>query len=261
MYITEDLLKQIKEDTFTQEVLDISGQSIKCEDFANLVDAISSNTHVKCVSFSSSDIGDREVELLSRVNLEEIHVNDTRLTNCGAKILLKSPFAKLLSLEANSLSDEAFEEIGENVTLHQLNLSFNAITSEGAKFISKNRTIKTLLLRQNLLNDECTEHFASMESLEKLDLHTNMITEVGTQILYNSHINEINLTQNWNKGRSRIGPERFYIPDDDKMVLVDYNRKRKVQVVESNKAQEESEEKDELEGGPCPKKKNLNLTP
>jgi hypothetical protein len=45
------------------------------------------------------------------------------------------------------------------------------------------------------------------------------------------------------------------------MVVVDYNCKRKIQVVESNNPKEKSEEKDDPEGGCSPKEKNLKLIP
>jgi len=196
MHISEKLLTDIAEDAFMERTIVFEDDEIDDEQMPRLVEALSTNTHIKMISLIETAIGDRSAILLSTLkNLETVNIVDSKITGIGAKALLTSNL-RSLNLDASNLGDEGFEDIENNETLEYLNVSCNRITSHGAKFIAKSKTIKKLDFTQNRLDDECTPYLARMRSLKTLILTTNRITNVGERILKASNIEEIGLAQN-----------------------------------------------------------------
>lgn len=209
--ISESLLVNINNNTFSETQLVLEDFEMNYEDALNLVNVIKLNKYIKKIFFGAVNIVDKEAAALfaSLTNIDEIIFIEGSITDAAARELLKSQ-VKVLWLEAASLTDACLEGIEDNKTLIELSLSRNNFTVRGIEMLSRNRNIKNLDLSCCLIRDNCIAQLVTMKSLEAVNLRDNMITDVGFKILNDSSIREINLEQNNNNNCvEKITPDRL----------------------------------------------------
>src|ERR1700733_10805885 len=242
MKITEQLLLEIRTNSFVENELMVGGPDVHNEDILKLLNALKLNNRIKKIVFLEIEAIDEEcfTLLASLTNLETIIFSESYLTNSGARELLKSK-VKSLYLNSNNLNDTCLEGIEDNKTLIELSLCANEFTDSGIEMLSNNKSIKILMLAQCYLYDNSTPYLGAMKSLEILDLDHNMITDVGFKNLNESNIKEIYLGKNWNENLiEKITPERLQLRERAK-------QPSPTPAFEARKKREKLERKEEVE--------------
>lgn len=175
MPISQQLLDDIKNNVYREDMLSISGEDlprdedIDDKDFLELITCLRENKYIKEIRLVYIGIGDESAKLMVDLGfLERVEVPNTKIGKIGVQALLKSKTIKYLNIGSLDVEDDWLIGIGENNTLYSLNAHTNSITSTGAKLISQNTSLKDVNLYGNPIEHDGVESLVKMKSLKHL---------------------------------------------------------------------------------------------
>lgn len=174
MPINQDLLFNIKFNSFRETELLLDEEKLTDEDIIELVEALKFNNYVKQLSLESnyiSTIGAQSLATLPR--LEVLNVCGNKIGSQGAISLSKSNLYKL-DIGCNPIKDDiaVFASMPSLIELHAIGCN---ITDIGAGQLLLSESIKKLTLQMNRFTGKFLENIISNTVLEKLDLIENHI--------------------------------------------------------------------------------------
>lgn len=204
----EKLLKDIRENVFNNDFLDLSGQALIDEKIIQLAEALKSNSYIKKINLSYNDIGDDGVIAVSEINtINELDLHNgldgyseyyNHITLIGAQAIAKSNLKKL-NINGNLIGDDGFKFLATNKSIIELEVEDCGISANGsAEFFKTNDTVLKLNLQGNIIGDQGLVTIRNNNRLKELNLSNCQITHVGAKFIgENSSL--INLRLNNNK--------------------------------------------------------------
>jgi hypothetical protein len=220
--ISSSLLRNIEQNIFKKDLLDLSGKKINDEEVLLLVNALKKNTSIKKIKLWANEIGDTGAMLLASIHtVEEMDLAENKISEEGAKVLANAHLKKLI-ISGNPIGDKGIQffsdsknlielqacscnitEVGSNIIfeknniLSKINLSSNALGPQGIKALEFNNTLEEVDLSYCDIGDEGMYCIANNRTLRSLDLSNNNITDQSATILAEHlTLKILNLTQN-----------------------------------------------------------------
>lgn len=189
----EKLLKDIRENVFNKDYLNLSGQALKDEKIIQLAEALKDNSYIKKIDLSYNDIGDDGITAIAKIDrISELDIHNgldgydeyyNHITSIGAQIIAQSNLKKL-NISGNLIGDDGFKFLAANRTIVELDVEGCGILADGAKeFFSINSTVIKLNLQANLIGDLGISTIASNNQLKELNVSNCTITHVGTKFI------------------------------------------------------------------------------
>jgi len=171
----EELLKKIRENTFSDESLSITHAGLEEEDVTRLVEALNENRHIRKLDLSYNSIGNGGaaalLDLLVRP-LDEIDLTASNIGPSGAERLSKLRI-QTLKLSGNPIGKEG-ESFFADAVIVNLYLDECGITENGIALLLKNEHIRNLALSNNDISIDAVLAFPTEGCLlERLDLSQN----------------------------------------------------------------------------------------
>jgi len=181
----------------TQNEIGIIGRKLKCP-------------RLKQINLSHKNINDEGFSLLSNVEwplLEQLSLNNTKLTSKGMKEIVYWPLCSDLNLSFNKLDDEGVGALSlQNLSLlEKLDLSNTKMTYMGIDSIVKEAKwpqLKSLNLSDNNIGDQGLAMLSTKDwpLLENLNLSNTKLTLKGIKVMTHeskwSHLRCLNLSYN-----------------------------------------------------------------
>jgi Leucine-rich repeat (LRR) protein len=198
MIFSNELLREIGNNTFIGEVVDLSCQEIDDHGVHSLVDALKKNVHIKSVILRDNQISDKgAVELATVAALQCLDISENSLTCEGAKALSTS-LLKKLNVSYNAIKDTGLITFSQNKFLLELKATNCEITDKGAaELFASNNVLKKIDLSCNNIGNTGMTSLALNQSLIELDLSTNQITAEGAVLIaQNKTLKTLSLADN-----------------------------------------------------------------
>lgn len=198
MPLSEAFLREIEDNFFNKELLDLSYQSIEDDDMINIMHSIEKNTYIKRINLQGNfitDAGIKEFTLNEKITM--LNISENRLTSGGTKVLANCHFSAL-NISANEIGDEGLTAFCTNKKLLELIAQSCNISGKGASaLISSNDTLKVLNLSSNSLSSSVLTAIPSNNTLTCLLLDSTELTSENIAcFLENNSIRTINLNSN-----------------------------------------------------------------
>jgi hypothetical protein len=131
-------------------------------------------------------IGDRGVEIISGLPLDDLHLSRTSITNAGVKSLTACKSLEKLNLSGTSISSAAYPELSRMPSLLALDLSEVAVTPKDLESLKKAPKLWSLNLEDCGLHDDALKALADFP-VQKLVVSKNPFTSRGIDYLCSNH--------------------------------------------------------------------------
>lgn len=185
--------------------LDLSGSDVKDEDF-NAVTSLK----IRGFLLNKTQITDRALEVLSKIDtLEELYMDDTKITDQGLKYLIKNgqEWLNLITVHRTNVTDEGIKYISQYAKLAWLGLDdCKNITGSNIDLLHDNSDLFHLGLRGTGFQVANIPKLGKLRKLPSLDLSNLNLTDADVKALVDTHIPELEiLNLNDNKELSEEG--------------------------------------------------------
>lgn len=199
MPLKSGLLEQISNDSYTDDVLDLSYQGITDSEAEQLAKALENNSRINTLKLYCNAIGDKGAAALAKVprlrNLDLSGGNPVGVE--GARCLAKSKLQSLNLAGNNTLGDDGLVALAGSDTITELDVSECGITDQGALAIFRNKSITHLSLQSNDITAGGVAEIAGNNQLIELNLSQNQVGPQGAEkIAANKSLSTVNLDSN-----------------------------------------------------------------
>lgn len=131
---------------------------------------------LKRLDLSNADINDAGLRHISHLPLRELWLQSTDITDASAATLSTMSNLRMLSLNANSLSDKFLEQLKPLPQLEDLGLRGTKVTGGGMKYISRHSKLKKLHLYHTEVDDSGVQRLVDCQSLTHIGLSMTKIS-------------------------------------------------------------------------------------
>lgn len=134
--------------------------------------------------YNSPYIDDKALEVVATLsNLEQLAVDDTKVTGKGIACLRRLPKLWSLSLQKLGLTDSDITSLKNFPNLSIVKLAEDRITSDGVKELSRIPRLVELDLEYNPVDDKAIPYLLKMANLERLNLGGSKMSAAGIRKL------------------------------------------------------------------------------
>jgi len=161
--------------------LDLFNTEVKDDDLSFLLQSLD---NLRFLSLAATRISDAGLTYLKPLKyLQELHLDNTGITNNGLKISASMPNLRILDLKDTQITDEGLAILKPLSGLRGLYLTRTGITDAGLVHAEAFNLLETLILWDTMISDQGLTHLRSLHNLRELILWGTRVTEDGVNTL------------------------------------------------------------------------------
>jgi len=174
-----ELLRQIKDnDPDLKVVFFTTEEALGLELIKNLVEALNVNKIVTSLCLMSNYINDECCVELGRIRcptLEELSLQNNKLTSKGVIEIAKIPQLKIINVSYNGIDDEGAIVLSRLASLEKLYIDFNSIGNKGLEALLKSN-LKKLKIEGNVYDKDGLQSVFKNFTLFSINARNNNIS-------------------------------------------------------------------------------------
>ncbi|UCD51641.1 MAG: hypothetical protein JSW27_03225, partial [Phycisphaerales bacterium] len=138
----------------------------------------------KALNLDCSEVGDKALEAIgTMVELEQLFVSDTNISDEGLKSLEKLEALRLLRADNTTITDEGIIDLGAKSNMSDLWLRNTKVGDEGFRAIGQMMAMTQLVADNTAVTDAGLAHLGKLHRLRHMNLSRTKITDRGLKHL------------------------------------------------------------------------------